>query len=217
MIKDRSEKQIKKLVMDQIEQSLIDNYVLQKENLLARHSTSKRRPTLDRQRMAASFKPVAVKMAEIIRHWDVPAAVIMDAAFAYAKSMRHYDGPFPNMLGSASYLTKALAYRFEMPTQVIMERRAKNWLWEKMTERFQESEATCPPGRDLFTHTSVPALHRFIILLSRSDFDTARLLAPQVLEQIAADPITADWLAANHNLTYESIAKFFNNDDHAKH
>jgi hypothetical protein len=200
--------------MDKLEQALEDGYLYQKELLLSRFGSAKRAPPkLDRQRAAACIRPVLAKAAQIARSIDVPADVLMEAAFAYAKSMRHPDGPFPNMLGSLSYLTKALAFHYDVPAQVVMERGTRSWLLGRFDDRYAETLASVTADTDLFTSANYPIEHRLLIALRKLDLSSLVLLAPQVLERMAHDRPLAMWMASK-GCDYEKLASIYNKHKH---
>lgn len=200
--------------MPDIEQTLIDNYLLQKELLLQQfRSPDRPSPRLDRQRAAACIKPVIEKMARVAQGLDVPPHMLMEAAFAYAKSKRHPDGPFPNMLGSASYLTKALSYYFDVPAQIISERGITAFLLQRMDKRFEETIEALPVTADLFTASSFPAPHRILLALRKLDIEAVVLLAPDVLDDMSKDLTLSEWMSSK-GCSYATLAAIYNKHKH---
>ena len=187
---------------------LLDNYVYQKVKLLEEAGM---RGGINTDRLRELARPRIEKMVPVVKAWRLRPDVVMEAAFAWAKYNRHPDGPMPNMLYSEKYLAKALSNYLQVPYAVVMEKRSMKLFFERMDfehDRFRQ-ELERAGVTDLSTATSYPLETRYLIAVSKMDWDDAFYMAQELLELMKRDPKVDLWL--NHRgVTYEAVSKLFN-------
>lgn len=193
---------------DELVQQLLDNYLYQKEEA---YKKAGGRRAIDMDRAAAVNRPRMEKLAEVVGHWDVSPDVLMDAVFAYSRSNRHYDGPMPNMLLSAKYLTKALAFYLQVPTDAIVDRRFKEIFLERMDYDYEEKKKELEDAgvTDLLSVTSYPVEIRYVMALGKLDTKTMFYLSQELLQRMGDDKRVKMWMD-HRGVSYDQVAKFFN-------
>jgi hypothetical protein len=151
------------------------------------------------------------KMEAVVQDWDVDPALVIEAAFAWARRNRHSDGPMPNMLSSAKYLSKALSFHLELPFEAIAERRSTLVTMSKIEEDYiRLKPAMLATGVDVHMMNSFPVEFRFALAATETlDKFSMKQMAPSVLELMSANRKVAMWMNTK-GLKYESIAKAFN-------
>jgi hypothetical protein len=165
--------------------------------------------------MRVTLAPHMEKVAAVVAEWDIDPAVLIEAAFAWAKKSRHPDGPLPNMLTSVKYLTNALCWHLELPREAIIEKRCNRTLLTKLDEDYKLNlEAIRLMKVPLSFLTSYPVEHRYYLAACRCDRDEMRQMAPAVLERMAKNKLTAMWLASR-GISYEGVAAAFNKKETA--
>lgn len=189
-------------------QTLVDNYVYQKEELIKEAGGKGR---LDRDRLSSMIRPRMEKMAEVVKDWDVRPDILMTAAFAWARKNRHPDGPMPNMLCSVKYLTNALSNYLQVPYEVVMEKRSMDLFLERMDFEFERfrNELEKAGVTDMVSATSYPVEARYLISVHDLDWEAMFYMAQELLERMAGDKRVEMWL--NHRgIEYRSVAAHFN-------
>lgn len=205
-------------------EKLLENFLYQKDLALERAKVdlaSRSRP--DMRKAAMVWGDAMEKMAVIVEHLSMDPALVMEAVFAYARSMKHYDGPQKNMLGAESYILKAMGYHLELPLGAVRERASKDFIIRKLDQdaeanmasiRRQLMDITGRPGvvglegaKALSMLNSFPVIYRFA--MGVLNHDLVRYLAPEVLDTIRADRRQAMWLAAK-GWSFEAIADYYN-------
>ena len=191
--------------MDDVAKRLTDEYLYQKELILERAGV---RSGVDRERLRAIVEPRMTRMAEIVRDWDVTPAILMAAVFSLAKRERHPDGPMPSLLVSQKYLVRALSLYLDVPTAAVLERRSLRHYFDRQDAAFLAFEEMAPS--DLVTDTQHPAVFRYLLALLRFDTDTMYFIAPELLQDLAADSRTRAW-AERRGVRHDAVARLFNN------
>tara|TARA_R110002110_G_scaffold8326_10_gene41913 strand:- start:2332 stop:2940 length:609 start_codon:yes stop_codon:yes gene_type:complete len=188
--------------------SLLDNYIYQKEKLLERGGAQ---GALNQERLRSMVKPRVEKMALAIEDLNVSPDIVMSAVFAWANYNRHPDGPMPNMLHSVKYVTKALSHYLQIPYEVVSEKRCMTFFLERMDFDYRRirGELAKAGVTDLVACPSYPVEYRYVMAASRLDMESAFFMAYELLDRMANDKRTTMWL--NHRgVTYEKVAKHFN-------
>ncbi len=175
--------------MSPLAEELLLEFLHQKK-LLFRMAGAKYTPVPNWPRAVQVWGKHMEEIARIVRDWDMPASVIIPAAFEQAKRNRHPDGPQMNMLKSEKYLTNALSYHLELPVAVVVERRSAALMLEIMDKEF--SEVVFPP--DLLAFTVEDACFRYVEARRRGEDYAAACLAPYVLQRISDDRRMDKWL-----------------------
>jgi len=196
------------MIDDNLVDDLLNNYAHQKALLLEKAGA---RHALDTGRLKTLMRPRMEKMALLIHNWDVPPDVLMSAVFEWARHNRHPDGPMPNMLFSVKYLTSALGYYFQLPYEVVAEKRGMRMFLERMDYEFERmrKELDRAGVSDLSTASSFPVEIRYLMSLKRMDTETCFYLAHELLTRMKNDKRIAMWLQ-HRGVTYEAVAKHFN-------
>jgi hypothetical protein len=193
--------------MNKLIQTLTDNFILQKEKLLARAGS---RTQVNRERMNVTLHPHMEKVALLVQDWDIDPGLLIEAAFAWARRNKHPDGPLPTMLVSVKYLSKAISHHLELPFEVVAEKRSTKVMMDKIEEDYQRTlPALEKAGKDVHMMVSSPTEFRFAFAASKFDRYAMQMMAPQLLELMARERKTTMWLQTK-GLKYETIANAFN-------
>jgi hypothetical protein len=156
------------------------------------------------ERTRELIRPHAEKMARVIADWDVDPDVVMAAAFARAKSNRHPNGPFPNMLHSEKYLTQSLSDYFDLPYEDVAEKKSSA-VWLRRMEDDLRVTAKMAERVSPLRLSGRPPEHRFILCLESLDMAGIRALAVETLEAAGNDYRIEKWLAKK-NVTLDGLA-----------
>ncbi len=203
---------------------LLEHYLYQKDLALERAKIDPSKRSRPGMKTAAMVWGDAMeKMAAIVDHLSMDPGLVMEAVFAYARSMRHHDGPQKNMLGSERYILQAMGFHLELPTAAVRERSSKEYILEKMeTDAKRNYElirqhlqdvtgSPTPLGKEgamaLSLLVGLPIVYRFVVGVM--NFDAAEMMIPEVLEAVRTDRRQAMWLASK-GWTFESAADFYN-------
>lgn len=192
---------------------LLDNYIYHKERLVneARDERSSRKGLLNAPRLRSMVRPRIEKMASLIQDWGVSAPIVMDAVFAWAIYNRHPDGPMPNMLASAKYITSALSHYLQLPYEVVLDKRCVNLFLERKDFEFSRMSAELDRAgiTDLSTATSYPVEMRYLMAVLRFDRDAVFYMAQELLALMGKDRRVRMWME-HRGVKYESVASSFN-------
>jgi hypothetical protein len=205
-------------------EKLLENYLFQKDLALEKAKvdlTNRSQPDMRKARMV--WGEAMEKMAAIVDHLSMDPALVMEAVFSYARSMRHYDGPQKNMLGSESYILKAMGHHLELPLGAVRERASKSFILRKLDQDAalnmasihrqlremtgSESVSGKTGAQALAMLVSFPVVYRFAMGVLNPD--AVRALAPEVLDVIRADRRQAMWLASK-GWSFADIADYYN-------
>lgn len=193
---------------EDLHEELLDNYIYQKVKLL---EDAGMQGAINTNRMRELVRPRIDKMLPVVKDWRLRPDVVMDAVFAWAKYNRHPDGPMPNMLYSQNYIAKALSNYLQVPYAVVMEKRSMALFFERMDFEFDRfrKELERAGVTDLSSATSYPLETRYLMAVSKLDWDDAFYMAQELLELMRKDPKVNLWLR-HRGVTYEVVAKLFN-------
>lgn len=193
---------------DSLVEELLSQYAYQRSELIRRAGG---KATLDIQRLKDLHRPNVCKMASVVRDWNVRPSVVMAAVFDWAAKNKHPNGPFPNLLGSAKYLTQALSHYLQVPYEVIVEHRGTSAFLERMDDEFVRlrEELERAGVTDLVSATSYPVEFRYLLSVTRFDRRAVFFLAQETLSAMTRDRRVEMWL--NHRgVRYEAVARQFN-------
>lgn len=176
---------------------------------LVKASGVRQLPNVDR--LMSLFAPHAEAMAAVIADWQVSPETVMAAAFEMAKMNRHPNGPMPNMLKSAKYLTKAISEYLQIPYEAVVEKKSAKVFLDRLDFELSKyrDHLTARGITDLVSTTSYPLEIRFILALERMDREAMFLMSDELLRLMTEDRRVTTWL--NHRgVTYEKLAALFN-------
>ncbi len=206
---------------------LVDHFIYQKNLALARTGVDLfARTPMNIDKAWNLYGEAMTKMAKILEKWNADPGVVMESCFAFARSKKHMDGPHLNMLGSADYLLKAVAYHMELPREAaadMMSREAMHKSLKRVAMTYEvqlrkhlqmvhgSDDPTVLLGEqaalELSMVTTVPPLYRF--LLCPLSHPLGRLLLPAVLEDLRTDAKQRLW-AQQCSWTYAGVAAYYN-------
>jgi hypothetical protein len=189
-------------------EELLDSYAYYKQKAISDAGGSS---VVNKTRLKDFARPRIEKMAEIVENWDIEPGVVMGAVFAWAKYNKHFDGPMPNMLGSAKYLTTALSRYLQVPYEVVVERGGKTAFLERMDSEYQklQGELESAGVTDLVTATAYPVEVRYLMALNKLDWNSVFFLSQDLLETMSKDRRVCLWLEYK-GVRYEKVAAHFN-------
>ena len=190
--------------MRKLAEELLLEFVWQKADL-ARSAGVKNTPMPNWNRCVHIWGKHMEPIAKLVEDWNIPPAIIMQAAFDQAKRNRHPDGPQMTMLKSEKYLTQALAMHLELPVAAIRERRGMTIIMEIMDKEFHD--VIFPPDLLLFTVES--PCFRYVEARRRGEELVAAALAQNVLQRVSEDRRMDVWLS-HRGFPYMEIAKHYN-------
>ena len=193
---------------DELVDALVGNYVYQKVELLKKAGMQ---GNVNTERLASMARPRIEKMADLVRDWAVRPDVLMEAVFAWAKYNKHPDGPMPNLLFSAKYLTKALSHYLQVPYEVVVEKKSVKLFLERMDFEFTRFTAELDKAgvTELATATSYPIEMRYLLAITRFRVDDAFYISQELLEKMQEDRRITMWLE-HPGVTYAAVSKLFN-------
>jgi len=196
------------MIDENLVDALLSNYIYQKKELLERAG---HRGVLDTDRLESLMRPRIAKMAAVIEDWDIQPDIIMAAVFDWARRNRHPDGPMPNMLASTKYLMKALSNYMQIPYEVVADKRCKAMFLENRDFEYKrfKKELDGAGVTDLSSATSYPVEVRYLMALTKFDFDACFYMAQELLGCMKSDKRILMWLE-HRGVTYEGVAKHFN-------
>jgi hypothetical protein len=188
--------------------SLVANYIHQKELLLEAAGVA---GVLNRERLSDLMRPRIERMAELVQDWNVSPEVLMAACFEQARKNRHPDGPMPNMLFSEKYLTRSLSEFLQVPYEAVVQRKSMDAYLKRCDWDYEQTKKTLDTAgvTDLVTASTFPVEYRYLMAITRFDMESACYLAPELLQQMAADRRTSAWLE-HRGVKYERVAAQFN-------
>lgn len=194
--------------LDLLEEELLKCYVYQKVRLL---EESGLQGHVDTDRLRDLAVDRIKKMAPIVDEFHVRPDIAMEAVFSFAIRQKHPDGPMPNMLGSKSYIAKALSHYMQVPYAVVMERRSDKLFISKRDFAYDETEREMDQAgiTDLATATSYPVECRYLMAINRGDWDAVFYISQELLSAMESDSRVSHWMA-HKGVTYTSAAKVFN-------
>jgi len=193
--------------VEKLADALTNHYVHQKELILER---AKVRRELDRDRLWSLVRPKMLRMAELVKDWSIDPELIMESAFAYARSKRHADGPMPTMLYSVKYLTKAIGYRLGVPYEAVMDLQDQDLMFRDLDEAYEQFVVSYVDSEvDLVFASSLPTEHRYLLAMHRMDFRAVVQLTPQLLENMENNRLLTLWME-RRKLSYKKISNIFN-------
>lgn len=210
---------------------MLANFLLQKATMLQRAGL-RQPPVANWDRAKAThgkYMDAAVLLAD---RWNVDPDVFMEAAFSWASKLRQPDGPFPQLLGSAKYMTKALQHHLQLPYEVIVEGRSRADLVRRLNEDYEEHKITlkrsCESLRerggmieDLTLLPGVDPVHLLMFVMevvdgmptTDTDEDYARRIVahfiPAALPRIEKSKTVALWVQDKGH-SYQGLADFYN-------
>jgi hypothetical protein len=190
--------------MTNLAEELLLEFVWQKTDL-ARSAGVKNTPLPNWNRAIRIWGNHMEAIAKLVTDWNIPPAIIMQAAFDRAKRDRHPDGPQMTMLKSDKYLTQALSVHLELPVAAIRERRGMEIVVETMNQEF--AEVLFPP--DLLGFTIESPCFRYVEARRRGEEIVAAALAQAVLKRVSEDRRMDVWLS-HRGFPYMEIAKHYN-------
>jgi len=190
-----------------IEETLMQNYLYQKEKILKRFGVSK---PLNRSHAALAMRPTMRKMAAVVVEWDFSPEIIMEAIFNWAIFNKHVNGPQPNMFASRKYINNALSNYLGIPYELVSQKQSEKYWLEKIDKHYAECvDELNKSGADLRMATSYPLEFRFLMAVSRFDTGVTTELSRDMINYMAEDKKVMRW--ANHRgITYDAVAKIHN-------
>ena len=190
--------------MKDLAEELLLEFIFQKTEL-AKSAGVKNTPVPQWPRAVSIWGNHMGSIAKLVKDWNIPPAIIMQAAFAQAKRNRHPDGPQITMLKSEKYLTNALSMHLELPVAAIREQRGMSIVLEILDKEF--SDVIFPP--DLLGFTIESPCFRYVEARRRGEEMTAAVLAPHVLRRVTEDRRMDAWLA-HRGFHYMDVAHHYN-------
>lgn len=190
--------------MSTLEEELLLEFLHQKKQLSVSAGV-KHTPVPDWSRAVRIWGKHMKDIANVVRDWDIPPSIIMQAAFDHALRNRHPDGPQVTMLKSEKYLTNALSLHLELPVAAIRQRRSVELLMEIMDNEFASVSF---PG-DLLGFTVEDPCFRYVEARRRGEDVAAVMLAKDVLQRASNDRRMDKWLE-HKGFPYMEIAKHYN-------
>lgn len=173
---------------------------------------TQRKPMSETKAMSLYGDKLA-KTAAIVAEWSADPGVLMESCFAYARSNRHMDGPQLNMLGSRSYLMKAIAYYMELPREAAEDLMSKTAMLKRMDSEaalyaaaikrhmllsFDDTDplALMDPDKamGLAMHATIPAVYRFFACPMSPTLGAS--LIPEILESLRVSARMRMWVEA---------------------
>lgn len=211
---------------------LLANFLLQKQELL-RRTGMKNLPGPKWERAKSTHGKYMEAAATLVERWNVDPDVFMEAAFAWARRLRQPDGPFPQLLGSSKYMTKALQEHLQLPYEVIVEGRTQESMIQRMEDDYAEHRTTIAKSltaviarggaiEDLILMTGVGEVHLLAFVMETLDALPVpteaegvlrnRALAvfiPQALPLLVESKIATAWLNTRGG-AYAELSDFYN-------
>lgn len=192
---------------------LLNAYVFQRSKLMESHGI---KPPANFYELTSKLcRDPLTKSAELIAPWDVPAGVVMEAAFSYAKSLGHASGPMLNMLSSEKYIVNALSRHFALPAEVVKKATSRTELIRGADQAFADASSAIlrhlkdDPSKFDFL-TTYPAVFRlYVAMLSGRGVDSMMQLARDAIMEIEHDQVMLEWLRSR-NITYDQVAEIAN-------
>ncbi len=213
---------------------MLANFILQKSELLKRAGL-KSPPVTNWERAKHTHGKYMEAAAVLADRWLVDYDVFMEAAFSWASKQRQPDGPFPQLLGSAKYMTKALQHHLQLPYEVIVEGRSRADLVRRMDEDYEEHKATLKRScesltarggviEDLTLLAGVDPVHLLVFVMETLEGmpvpdpvevklrDKAlAAFIPAALPALARSKTAALWVKDRYKgRSYEELADFYN-------
>lgn len=189
--------------MTKLAEELLLEFLFQKTQI-AKSAGVKNTPAPNWTRAAHLWGKHMETVARVVEDWNIPAPIIMQAAFEQAKRNRHPDGPQVSMLKSEKYLTNALSFYLDLPVALIVERKSMDIMLGVMDKEF--AEVIFPA--DLLGFTIENPCFRYVEARRRNEDVTAALLAPVVLSRLSEDRRMDKWMT-HRNLPYMEIAQHY--------
>jgi len=194
---------------DALVEELLSQYAYQRSELIRRAGG---KATLDVRRLKDLYRPHVVKMAAVVRDWNIRPDVIMAAVFDCAVKNKHPNGPFPNLLSSVKYLNQALSHYLQVPYETVSASHGVTAFLDRMDFEFGRvrEELEKAGVTDLASATSYPVEVRYLLAVTKMDRRAMFFLAQEALSAMTRDHRVSMWL--NHRgVRYEAVARLFNN------